>query len=164
MSYTQKRTLAQMTITAIVFAAYALVAFSRLSLEASLRDWAVIMLIFMGVMVLASIVLQIVFHIFLSVGIAAREAIRNHDVDEETIGEAVKGEFIEDERDKLISLKSSQAGCIAAGVGFFAGLVSLLFNAPPALMLNIIYGAFFLGSIAEGITHLVLSHRGMSHG
>ena len=163
MSYTQKRTLAQMAITTLIFSAYALAAFSRLSLEDSLRDWAEMMLIFIGVMVLASIVLQILFHIFLSVGIAAREAIRDHNVDDDRIEDAIKGEFIEDERDKLISLKSSQAGFIAAGVGFFAGLVSLLFNAPPALMLNILYGTFFLGSIAEGVTHLALSHKGLSH-
>ena len=163
MSYTQKRTLAQMTITALIFAAYALVAFSRLLLEDSLRDWAVMMLIFIGVMVLASIVFQIMFHILLSVGIAAREAIHNHNVEDDRIEEALEGEFIEDERDKLISLKSSQAGCIASGVGVFAGLISLLYNVPPALMLNIIFASFFLGSIVEGVTHLVLSHRGVSH-
>ncbi len=161
MSYTEKRTLAQMAITSLVFGAYCLVAFNRLSLESSLRQWAVMMLIFIGVMVLASIVLQVVFHIFLSVGVAAREAIRDHNVDEETIGEAVKGEFIEDERDKLISLKSRQASCITSGVGFFFGLISLLFDAPPALMLNIIFSAAFLGSVTEGITHLVLTRKGV---
>ena len=163
MSYTQKSTLAQMTITALVFAAYIFVVFSRLTLEDSLRDWAVIMLIFMGIMVLASIIFQVIFHILLSVGIAAGEAIRNHDVKDERIEEALKGEFIKDERDKLISLKSSQVCCIASGVGVFAALVSLLYNVPPALMLNIIFASFFLGSIAEGATNLVLSHRGVSH-
>lgn len=160
MSYTEKRTLAQMAITSLVFGAYGLVAFNRLSLERPLRDWAVIMMIFIGVMVMTSIILQVLFHIFLSVGIAAREAIRDHDVAEETIDNAIKGELIEDERDKLISLKSRQAGCIASGIGFFAGLVSLLFNAQPTLMLNILFSAFFLGSIAEGVTHLALTRKG----
>jgi len=161
MSYTEKRTLAQMTITTLVFGVYYLVAFTRLSLEDSLREWAVMMLIFIGILVLASIILQVLFHIFLSVDIAAREAIRNHDVDEETIGEAVKGEFIEDERDILISLKSRQAACITSGIGFFAGLVSLLFKGPPTLMLNLIFSATFLGTIAEGITNLVLYRKGV---
>jgi hypothetical protein len=161
MSYTQKRTLAQMTITTLVFTAYCLVAFTRLSFESSLRQWAVMMFIFTGVLALTSVILQIVFHIFLSVGIAAREAIRDHDVDEEAIGEAVKGEFIEDEREKLISLKSRQATCIASGIGFFIGLISLVFNAPPALMLNFIFSATFLGSIAEGVTHLALTQKGI---
>jgi hypothetical protein len=163
MSYTEKRTLAQMTISILVFGAYYLTSFSRLSLEDSLRDWAMIMLIFIGVMVLASILLQILFHIFLSVGIAARETLQDHDVAEASIEEAIKGEFIEDEREKLISLKSRQAGCITSGIGLFAGLVSLVLNAPPALMLNIIFSAFFIGSAAEGITYLVLTKQEVSY-
>ena len=161
MSYTEKRTLAQMAITTLVFGAFYLVAFNRLSLESSLRDWAVMMLIFIGVLILASVILQVLFHILLSVDIAAREAIRDKNFDEKAIGEAVKGEFIEDERDKLISLKSRQAACIASGIGFIAGLITLLFSALPALMLTVIFSATFLGSIAEGITHLVLTHKGV---
>lgn len=159
MSYTEKRTLAQMAISTLVFGAYCLIAFPRLSLESALRDWAVMMLIFFGVMILTSIVLQILFHIFLSVDVAAREAIRDHNVDEEAIGNAVKSEFIEDERDKLISLKSRQAVCVASGLGLILGLASLLFDTPPALMLNIVFASFFLGSLAEGVTALVLYRR-----
>ena len=161
MSYTEKRTLAQMTITALVFGAYCLVALTQLTLEDSLRDWALMMLIFIGVLILASVILQVLFHVLLSVDIAAREAIREQDIDKDAIGDALKGEFIEDERDKLVSLKSRQAACIASGIGFIAGLVSLLFNAPPPLMLNIIFSATFLGSIAEGIAHLVLTRKGV---
>ena len=163
MSYTEKRTLTQTLVMVLVGAAYCLTAFTRLSLESSLRQRAVLMLIFIGVTALASILIQVLYHVFFSVGIAAREAMRDHNVNEEAIGEALKGEFIEDERDKLVSLKSRQAACIASGVGFFAGLVSLLLDAPPALMLNIIYLSFFLGSLAEGLTYFLLNHRAVSY-
>ena len=46
------------------------------------------------------------------------------------------------------------------GIGFLAGLVTLVFNTPPAVMLNLFFFSTFLGTIAEGAIHLVLSRKG----
>jgi hypothetical protein len=128
-----------------------------------LRSWAIVMLIFIGITIIAAIILQILFHIFFSVGISVKEAIRDHDVGESRIEEAIQGEFVEDERDKLIALKSSRAGLFTSSFGLVAGLLAIVFNASPVLMLNIFFCTFFLGSIAEGIANLVLYSKGVSH-
>jgi hypothetical protein len=155
----EKRTLTQLSTMTLVYGVFCLVAFNRLTLESTLRQWAVIMLIFLGVAVLASIIIQVLFHILFSIDLAARKAILDNNVDKNTIGEALEGEFIEDERDQLVALKSRQAVCMASGLGLILGLVSLLLNAPPTLMLNLFFASFFLGALAEGITSLVLYRR-----
>jgi uncharacterized membrane protein len=163
MSYQEKRTLTTLIATVLVYLAYALIAFGRYGLADPLRDWARIMLIFIGVTVIAMILVQILFHIFLSVGISVRETLRDRDVDTDRIDAALQGEFVEDERDKLIALKSRQAGFIISGLGFFAGLIALLLGGPASLMLNILYGAFFLGAVAEGVMNLVIYRRKVSY-
>ncbi len=59
------------------------------------------MLIFIGIGIAASIVIQIVFHILLSIGIAAVKKIQNQDYDDREIGKTIQAEFIEDEMGKL---------------------------------------------------------------
>jgi hypothetical protein len=164
MSYQQKRTLTSMVTSLLVFGAYCLYAFPRYGFEDSLQAWARTMLIFIGVAALANIVVQIVFHVLLSVGVSVREAIQDHDVDSDRIDAAIRQEIVEDERDKLIALKSRQAGFFISGVGLFAGLVSLVLGATPVLMLNILYGGFFLGAVAEGVVNLVIHRRGVAYG
>jgi hypothetical protein len=163
MSYQSKRNLVMMATQALVFGAYCFYAFPRLGVETPLRTWALTMLTFMGIMIAATIIIQIMFHILLSVGVAAREAIRNHNVDEDTIGQAVAGEFVEDERDRLIALKSSQVGFYISGTGLIAGLIALALGLSPVVMLNILFAAFFLGSLAEGIANLAYYCRSGSH-
>jgi hypothetical protein len=168
MSYPQRRTLVNIVTTALVYTAYCITAFTRHAITDPLRPWAITMLTFIGIAALAAIIIQIVFHVAFSIRVSVREAVKRMDQQDEDIGEeiseAIQGEMVEDERDKLLELKSARAGSIAAGAGLFLGLISLLLNYPEAVMLNLIYGAFFLGSIAEGIVNLVLYQRGASHG
>jgi hypothetical protein len=152
----------------LVYGAYCLTAFSRHALTDPLRPWAVTMLIFIGIAAIAAIIIQIIFHIALSVGLSVREAVKNRTEDEEVIGkeieETLKGELIEDERDKLLEWKSARAGSVTFTAGLMLGLVSILLSFPPTVMLNLIYGAFFIGTIAEGIVNLVLYRKGAANG
>ena len=163
MSYQQKRTITSIITMVIVLAAYCLYTFPRFTVEDPLRTWAIIMLIFIGITIVAAIIIQILFHIFFSVGISVKEAIRDHDVDDSRIDEAIQGEFVEDERDKLIALKSSRAGLYTSSFGLVAGLLALVFNASSVIMLNIFFCTFFLGSIAEGVAYLILYSKGVTH-
>lgn len=84
MSYQEKRTLATMTSGILVLAAYCIYAFGGSGAEAlaanDLRTRAITMLAFIGVGVVATIIIQIVFHTFFSAAIAIRE--RNCEEDE----------------------------------------------------------------------------------
>ena len=69
-----------------------------------------------------------------------------------------------DERDRLIGLKSMRFGFAIAGIGFVSGLLTLLFDYAPAVMLNIMFVSFSLGSILEGIVQIYYYRKGVNHG
>jgi hypothetical protein len=71
--------------------------------------------------------------------------------------------MVEDEMDKLIELKSNRVGFFMAGIGFVAALVALVLNYSPVVMLNILFIAFSIGSLAEGFTQLFYYRRGISN-
>ncbi|MBG0786687.1 MAG: hypothetical protein H0S79_16440 [Anaerolineaceae bacterium] len=164
MSYPQRRTLVNIFTMAAVYAAYCLTAFSKHTWTTALKPWAITMLTFIGVAIIAAIIIQIVFHVLLSIGVSVKEAIKQEDPENAEIEEALKGALIEDERDKLLELKSSKANSVTLAGGLMLGLVSILLDFPPAVMLNLIYGAFFIGTIAEGIVNLVLYRKGAIYG
>jgi len=163
MSYPEKRTLATLSTMSLIFAVYCIYAFTRFQIQDPLRTWAITMLIFSGIAIIVMVIVQILFHVLLSVEIAVKEAVTDPDVDDKKIGQTIKNEFIEDERDKMLAHKSMQVGYIIRGGGLIAGLVSLVLNAPPAIMLNIIFAATFLGSVIEGIVTLMYYRKGFSN-
>lgn len=160
MSYMEKRTLSTILTGAAILAAYCIYAMGKYQAGAfgpeDYRLWAGAMLKFIGLGVAVTVVMQIVFHILLSVGIAVKEKIHDQECDDREIEKSIKREMVEDERDKLIELKSLRVGFIIAGVGFLGALFSLVLGYSPAVMLNVLFIAFSLGSIAEGIARLVL--------
>lgn len=167
MSYTEKRIIVSILSGIAVVAAYCIHVLGRYQAgniaAGDLKFWAGTMLIFVGIGAAVTIVVQIVFHILLSIGIAVKEKIRDENFDDKLIEKNIKAEMVEDERDKLIELKSSRINQILTGIGFAAGLVSLLLGYPAEIMLNIIFFSFFLGSLFEGIGQLVYYRRGLAH-
>jgi len=165
MSYQVKRTITNILTGLIVLTAYCIYAFGRyqsgILAPEDLKSWAQIMLIFIGIGIIAAIVIQIVFHILLSIGIAIKENIKNGSCDDQEIEKTIKLEMIEDEMDKLIELKSLRVGFIVAGVGFITSLIVLLLNCPAMVMLNLLFISFSLGSILEGFAQLYYYKRGI---
>jgi len=100
------------------------------------------------------------FHILLSIGMAIKEQIENGKVDDQLIEKSIKAEMVTDERDRLIELKSLRVGSISASIGMMIGLVVLVLNDSPVLMLNILFVSFCLGSILEGCVQLYLYRKG----
>jgi hypothetical protein len=168
MSYQEKRILSTMLTNTLILAAYCIYAFGQYQSGAAAPDdlnfWAITMLKFIGIGIVAAIVIQIVFHVLLSVGIAVRETIQNGEGDNEKIDRAIKAEMVEDELDKLIGMKTGKISIILAGIGFGAGLISLAFGQPAFIMLNILFIAFSAGSIVEGIAQLVYYRKGVRNG
>lgn len=167
MSYQAKRTIVSIITGAVVLAAYCIYAFGpgRAGALASgdLKFWAITMLKFIGIGVAVTIVIQIVFHILLSVSVAIKKKIQDQNCADEDIEKSIGAEMVEDEMDKLIELKSTRVGFIFAGIGFVAGLFSLVLNYSPVVMINIIFISFSLGSIVEGFSQLYYYGRGIRH-
>jgi hypothetical protein len=165
MSYQEKRTLASIASGALILAAYCLYSFNPARLASiaaeSLKPWATTMLVFMSIGIGLSIIIQIVFHILLSISIAIREKMQNMQADDKDIEKNIKVEMVEDERDKMIELKSNRVGFALAGFGFIAALLSLVFNYSPVVMLNILFISFCFGSICEGFSQLYFYRKGI---
>ena len=164
MSYQNKRTITTMVMGVIVLAAYCIYAFSKYQsggvAPGDYKFWAVTMLVFIGIGIVVTIITMIVFHIALSIGIAVKE--RN--CDEKEINKIIESSMVEDEMDKLIGLKSSRIGFIFAGIGFVVGLISLIMDYSPVVMLNIMFLSFNLGSLAEGGMRLYYYRKGVRNG
>lgn len=168
MSYQEKKTIVLVLTGLSILAAYWIYAVNKMqSGMASLDDlkfWASAMLIFIGIGIVAVIVILVIFHIMLSISIAVKEQFRNGKCEDEEIEKTIELEMVEDEMDKLIGLKSLRVGYTIGGAGFIAALISVMLNYPPAVMLNIIYVSFNIGSAAEGIAQLYFYRRGIRNG
>lgn len=165
MSYKVKQIITTIITGALVLAAYCIYAFGQVqsgaASEGDLRFWATTMLVFIGIGVVATIIIQIVFHILLSISIAVTETVRTgKPAADKEIERAINVELVEDERDKLIELKAMRFGFLLAGLGFVAALFSLALGYSPAVMLNILFISFSAGSLLEGFAQLVLHYRG----
>lgn len=164
MSYQEKRTLASITSGALILAAYCLYSFNPTRLASiaagALKPWATTMLIFIGIGIAVTIVIQIVFHILFAISVTIQKKIQNMDYDEKEIDKTLKVEMIEDERDKMIELKSNRVSFGIAGFGFIAALLALVFNYSPVVMLNLLFISFSFGSICEGFTQLYFYRKG----
>lgn len=129
-----------------------------------LKSWATAILIFITIGVCATIVIQIVFHVVLSVSIAIKEQEQKGQCSSDEVNKSIKQEMVEDEMDKLINLKSQQISFTIAGFGFIAALFSLVLGYSPAAMLNIMFICFSLGSIIEGLMQIYYYRRGITNG
>lgn len=161
MSYQEKRTITSLASGVLVLGVYGIYVFSKLGQESfdstNLAFWATTMLIFIGIGIVATIIIQIVFHILMAVSIAIKE----REKDEAVITKTIEAEMVEDERDKLIELKSSRIGFAFAGFGFVLGLVFLAFGYSAALMVNVLFLSYSIGSLFEGLGSLRYYRKGL---
>ncbi len=164
MSYQEKRTIVSIVSGVLVLAAYCVYVLGKYQSQMvspnDLKFCGITMLIFIGVGIAATIIIQILFHIALSIGIA----VRDKNPDERVIEKEIACTIVEDEMDRLIELKAMRIGLIIGGIGFVAALVSAVFSYPVAAVLNIMFLSFGLGSLAEGAMSLYYYRKGISDG
>ena len=161
MSYISKRTLCSIGVGILLLIFYVIYALGAASPAMDdLKSWAVAILIYIVVCIAAGIVVQIVFHIVFAIGITVKEK----GIDDKKVERIIKSSMVEDERDKLISLKSSHIGYSCAGFGLVAGLVALAVGISTVVVLHIVAGTFALGSIIEGCVSIYLNERGVQNG
>jgi len=161
MQYTSKRTLISMGVGILLMAVYGAYALGGASpAPEDLKSWAFAILIYIGVCIAAEVIIQILFHIALAVGISVKEKAP----DGQTAERILKSSMIEDERHKLISLKSSHTGYACAGFGFVFALIALALGISAVVVLHIMAGAFAVGSIIEGCVSVYYNERGVHNG
>jgi len=134
-----------------------------------LQSLAQLMLVFIGIGIGVTIAVEIVFHILYSIGIAVKESVKagscnDKDIEKEigkNIEKNIKQDMVEDEMAKLIDLKSLRVGYVTAGIGFITSLIILVLGYPVFLMVNILFGSFFIAGIIEGLAKIVYYTRGV---
>lgn len=168
MFYKVKRTIVSILTGVLLMAAYWIYAINKVQSGTvaadDLKFWATTMLIFIGIGIVAVIIIQIIFHILLSIALAVKQQVQTGKSDDKEIEKALELDMVEDEMDKLIELKSMRVGFVIAGIGLVAALVSLVLNFSPAVMINIIFASFYIGSLIEGITQLYYYKKGIKNG
>lgn len=168
MSYQEMRSIVSMLTAIIMLEAYWIYAYGKVQSEATATDdmkfWAGTMLVFIGIGIVAAVVIQLIFHILLSVAVAVKEKTRNGQCDDKEIESTIESEMVTDEMDQLIELKSVRVGFIVVGIGFIAALVSLVIEPSIAVMLNILFGSFYAGSLVGSLVQLYYYRRGVNYG
>jgi uncharacterized membrane protein len=167
-SYKEKKTIVSLVTGLLILATYCIYTLNKIQLGTAALDdlkfWATTILIFIGIGFVALIIILIVFHILLSVTIAVKEEIQNGEYDDKKIAKTLELDMVEDEMEKLIGLKAMRISFAVVGIGFIAALVSLVLNYSPAVMLNIMFFSFGIGSMIEGFTQLYFYRRGVRNG
>ncbi|NLT11979.1 MAG: hypothetical protein GXY06_06185 [Clostridiaceae bacterium] len=168
MSYSEKRTIVSILVGIVVLASYCFYVYGKVKAGVAESDnikfWAGAMLIFVGIGIISSIIIQIVFHILLSMSMAVREQIATGQSDGKKIEKMIASEMVTDEMDKLVELKSLRVGFAIAGVGFMTALIFAYLGHSPAVMLNIMFVSFSVGSIIEGFSTIFYYRRGVTRG
>ena len=163
MSYQEKRTLLSIIISVLMVVSYSIYAFGKAGMEHinDLQFWAKTILIFIGIGIVAMIILQIVFHILMAISNAIHQKMKDDNVNEEEIERTMRVETSEDEMDKMIELKSNRFGYTIMGLGFMAGLIAIAFGASAVVMLNILFFSTWAGSFVEGLMQIRYYRRGI---
>ena len=184
MSYTSKKNIVSVAAGIALMVAYIIYARgAKAPAAVDVKAWAVALLVFIGIGVGAQIVLQVLFHIALAIGLAAKEEIKAGSIggtggtggtagtsgtydtagknSEKEAERAIKAEMVEDEWSKIIELKASRVGYVSLGIGVCAAVVALAAGAETVIALHIIFGMSALSSIAEGVTSIFYHERGV---
>ena len=163
MSYQEKKTLVSIFTSTLLMLSYCLYAFGKAGMEHAddLQFWAKTILIFIGIGIVALIVIQIVFHILMAIGKAVQQKMKDESIDDKEIERSLEREMVEDEMDKLIELKANKIGYSFVGFGFVAGLIAVTFGASAVALLNILFLASWLGSFVEGLMQIRYYRKGL---
>ena len=159
MNLKSKRTLVSMLTGVILFIAYIFYAASRTIPQTDWKAWATVLLVFIGISIGAMILIQIAFYLLFALSTAVKERHQN----QREVERIVESAAVEDEMDKVISLKASQAGYFCSGAGLIATLAALALGATPAVALHILLAAAGLGSLTEGCLSIYFYERGVTH-
>ena len=106
-----------------------------------------------GIVIALAVVVTIVGTILTHIVSAIIQAIKTGEEDP-------KIEDFEDERDKLIDLRGTQATYIASSLGVLIAMLTFVFGQPPLVMFSLLIFFGLLAQVIGDISRLVLYRRG----
>ena len=135
MSYREKENIVNIFSSLFITLVYAWMVYQRhldgrVNLEEDFRSWGIVFLVFVGVSIIARIVIYIIFHIFNAI------ATREDDIPKE------------DERDKLIKLKAIRNSHWVFSAGFMLSIIGLAIGMP-------VYGLFIAFVVSGVISEII---------
>ncbi len=148
MSYQEKQNIVNIISGLLITVLYAIIVYQRhlegrFDLTTDFDKWGVIFLVFIGVSIVARIIIQIIFHIINA--IATRE--------EKTP--------VEDERDKLIKLKATRNSYYVFTGGFVMSVMALAVGMPVYGMFIAFVGVGLIAEIIENSSQIYFYRKGV---
>lgn len=148
MTYQENKSIVNIISSILITTIYALIIYrwhmdGRFDLTTDYSKWGIIFLAFIGISVVARIIIYIIFHIINAI------ATREEDVP------------VEDERDKLISLKATRISYYVFIGGFSLSFVSLTIGMPVYGLIIAFFACGFLGEMAENISQIIYYRKGI---
>ncbi len=142
MSYNEKKSITNIISSVLITGIYAIIMYQRF-LNGGLSDsnifkfWAIIILIFIPISIVARIIIMIIFHILESIV----QAAKGNDIEDEM--------DITDERDKLIQMKASTISMYIFALGFILALTTQLFNVSNHVFFIVLAGSGFISDVVS---------------
>ena len=149
MSYQERSSTVSIFTSLLIYAAYLFYVFIKfregsVDMANDLRFWGIVILIFVPIAIVVRIVIIIIFTIVNTI-----------------LTQRMDDPSFEDERDKIIGLKTARKSIYVVGFGFLLSLVTLVLRWPPAIMINIIYFSFVLSDLTESVLKIISYRRGV---
>ena len=121
MTYNEKKSLTNIISSLLITTIYGIIIYQKyldgvIDDSDTFRFWAIIILIFIPISIVARIIIMIIFHIIESVV----QAAQGKDIEDEM--------DIVDERDKLIQMKATAISMYIFALGFIVALITQMFD------------------------------------
>ncbi len=154
MSYQEKKSLTNIISSILITGIYSLVIYQKYlngSFDTSniFRFWAIIILIFIPISIVARIIIMIVFHVLESVVQTAKGEEVDLDMD------------ITDERDKLIEMKAAKISMMVFALGFVIALAVQLLDVSNHSFFIIMIFAGFLSEVVSDTLSIIYYRKGV---
>lgn len=154
MTYNEKKSVTNIISGVLITSIYAIVIYNKY-LNGGIDDsnifkfWAIIVLVFIPISIIARIIIMIIFHIL------------------ETIVQTAQGNEIEDEmdmvdeRDKLIQMKASAISMYIFALGFILALITQLFDVSNHVFFIVLVLSGFITDIVSELIMIRYYRRGV---
>jgi hypothetical protein len=148
MSYQEKKSIVNIISAMLITLIYAWIIYNKhmagqFDLTEDYRTWGYIFLIFIGVSILARIVIYIIFHIINAI------ATQEEDIP------------VTDERDKLIELKATRNSYHVFSGGLAMALISMTIGMTPVFLFIAFFACCLLSEIVENISQIYYHRIGV---